>query len=193
MNVLVIDCYDSFTYNLVQLVGALGADPVVLKSDADPKILEEISPDRIILSPGPGHPKGSGLCLLALRTISRTIPTLGVCLGHQAICHSAGASVVQGYHLMHGKTSLVSHDGKGVYRGIENPFVATRYHSLIVDPESLPGSLEVTARSLDDGYIMGVRHREYPVEGVQFHPESILCHNGPGIIRNFLYGNGVET
>jgi anthranilate synthase component II len=187
MKVLVIDCYDSFTYNLVQLVGTLGADPVVVKSDAGPQILKKINPDRIILSPGPGHPKGSGLCLLALTTLSKTVPTLGVCLGHQAICHSAGASVIQGYHLMHGKTSLVHHDGKGIYRGIENPFIATRYHSLIVDPESLPPSLEVTARSADDGYVMGVRHRDFPLEGVQFHPESILCHKGPEIIRNFLY------
>jgi anthranilate synthase/aminodeoxychorismate synthase-like glutamine amidotransferase len=193
MNVLVIDCHDSFTYNLVQLVGALGANPVVVKSDADPIILKKIKPDRVILSPGPGHPKGSGLCLHALRTLSRTIPTLGVCLGHQAICHSAGASVIQGYHLMHGKTSQVNHDGKGIYRGIENPFIATRYHSLIVDPESLPASLEVTARSLDDGYVMGVRHREYPIEGVQFHPESILSINGPDINRNFLNGNEVES
>jgi anthranilate synthase component II len=193
MKVLVIDCYDSFTYNLVQLIGAFGAEPVVVKSDADPEILENLGPDRVILSPGPGHPKESGLCLEVLRTISRTVPTLGVCLGHQAICHSVGASVIKGYHLMHGKTSLVKHDGKGVYKGLENPFVATRYHSLIVDPESLPGSLEVTARSLDDGYVMGVRHRDYPVEGVQFHPESILCQNGPAIIRNFLYGNGVKA
>jgi anthranilate synthase component 2 len=193
MKVLVIDCYDSFTYNLVQLIGTLEAEPVVVKSDSDPGLLEKIRPDRVILSPGPGHPRDSGLCLYALRTISKTVPTLGVCLGHQAICHSAGASVVKGYHLMHGKTSLVSHDGKGVYSGIENPFVATRYHSLIVDPESLPASLEITARSLDDGYIMGVRHRDYPVEGVQFHPESILCQNGPAIIRNFLYRNGVKA
>jgi len=193
MKVLVIDCYDSFTYNLVQIIGTLGAEPVVVKSDSSPETLEKIRPDRVILSPGPGHPVESGLCLQALRTISRTVPTLGVCLGHQAICHSAGASVIKGYHLMHGKTSLVSHDGKGVYKGLENPFIATRYHSLIVDPESIPASLEITARSLDDGYIMGVRHREYPVEGVQFHPESILCKNGPEIISNFLFGNGVEV
>lgn len=193
MNVLVIDCYDSFTYNLVQLIGALGANPVVVKSDASPEKLGKIYPDRVILSPGPGHPKGSGLCLQALRTISRSVPTLGVCLGHQAICHSEGASVVQGYHLMHGKTSHIIHDGKGVYKGIKNPFVATRYHSLIADPETLPGSLEITARSLDDGYIMGVRHRDYPVEGVQFHPESILCDSGSSIIRNFLYGDRVEV
>jgi anthranilate synthase/aminodeoxychorismate synthase-like glutamine amidotransferase len=187
MKVLVIDCYDSFTYNLVQLVGTLGGDPVVMKSDAEPELLKKIDPDRIILSPGPGHPKGSGLSLLVLSTLSKTVPTLGVCLGHQAICHSAGASVIQGYHLMHGKTSLIRHDGNGIYRGIENPFVATRYHSLVVDPGSLPPLLEVTARSVDDGYVMGVRHRDYPIEGVQFHPESILCNNGPGIIRNFLY------
>lgn len=193
MKVLVIDCYDSFTYNLVQIIGASGADPVVVKCDADPRLLNETNPDRVILSPGPGHPKDSRLCLKSLETISRSTPTLGVCLGHQAICHSAGASVVPGYHLMHGKTSLVSHDGKGIFRGIKNPFVATRYHSLVVDPESLPDSLEVTARSLDDDYIMGVRHRDYPLMGVQFHPESILCDNGPRIIHNFLYGSGELT
>lgn len=193
MNVLVIDCYDSFTYNLVQMIGALGGEPVVVKSDADPALLRTIDPDRVVLSPGPGHPKDSGLCLESLGTISRSVPTLGVCLGHQAICHSAGAAVVQGYHLMHGKTSLVRHDGRGIYRGLKNPFAATRYHSLVADPGTIPDSLEVTARSLDDGYIMGVRHRDYPIEGVQFHPESILCNEGMGIIRNFLSGKGVEA
>jgi anthranilate synthase component 2 len=192
MKVLVIDCYDSFTYNLCQIVGTLGGDPVVVKSDQSSEIFKEIDPDRVILSPGPGHPRESGLCLEALRTISREVPTLGVCLGHQAICLVSGAAVVRGDHLMHGKTSLVRHDGKGVYEGLKNPFPATRYHSLITDPESLPESLEITATSLDDGYIMGVRHRDYPVEGVQFHPESILCEEGPGLIRNFLR-KGVTT
>jgi anthranilate synthase component II len=186
MKVLVIDCYDSFTYNLCQLVGASGAHPVVVKSDAPSQLLDEIEPDRVILSPGPGHPKDSGLCLQALRTLCREVPTLGVCLGHQAICHESGGEIIRGDHLMHGKTSPIRHDGKEVYQGLKNPFPATRYHSLIADPASLPESLEITATSLDDGYIMGVRHRDYPIEGIQFHPESILCSEGPRLIRNFL-------
>jgi anthranilate synthase component II len=186
MKVLVIDCYDSFTYNLCQIVGTSGACPVVVKSDASPRLLDEIEPDRVILSPGPGHPEGSGLCLLALRTISREIPTLGVCLGHQAICHASGGKLIRGDHIMHGKTSFIRHDGIGIYRGLNNPFIATRYHSLVADPVSLPDSLKITATSQDDGYIMGVRHRDYPIEGIQFHPESILSPEGPGLIRNFL-------
>jgi anthranilate synthase component II len=186
MKVLVIDCYDSFTYNLCQIVGAQECTPVVVKSDEDPKVLEDIEPDRIILSPGPGRPENSGLSLHTINTLSREIPTLGVCLGHQAICFMAGGNVVRGTHLMHGKTSPVSHCGTGLYRGLDNPFHATRYHSLIADRNSLPESLEITATSLDDNYIMGVRHREYPMEGIQFHPESILCTEGPKLIRNFL-------
>jgi anthranilate synthase component II len=188
MKVLVIDCYDSFTFNLCQMIGTLGAEPIVLKSDADPRLMEEAEPDRVLLSPGPGHPKDSGLPILALKTISHDIPTLGVCLGHQAVCLTMGGSVVRGDHLMHGKTSLVKHDGKGIFRGLKNPFRATRYHSLIADPATIPESLEVTATSMDDGYIMGVRHRDYPIEGVQFHPESILCDEGHRLIRNFLCG-----
>jgi anthranilate synthase component 2 len=188
MKVLVIDCYDSFTYNLCQIVGALGSTPVVIKSDEDPGVLERVSPDRIILSPGPGHPSESGLSLHVIRTLSREIPTLGVCLGHQAICFTEGGNVIRGTHLMHGKTSMVSHCGTGLYQGLKNPFPATRYHSLIADRDALPDTLEVTATSLDDDYIMGVRHRDYPIEGIQFHPESILCTEGPKLIRNFLNG-----
>jgi anthranilate synthase component II len=186
MKVLVIDCYDSFTYNLCQIVGASGSTPVVVKSDADPGVLTGMCPDRIILSPGPGHPQDSGLSLHVIRTLSREIPTLGVCLGHQAICFTEGGNVVRGTHLMHGKTSMVSHCGTGLYTGLENPFPATRYHSLVADRDSLPETLEVTATSLDDDYVMGVRHRDYPIEGIQFHPESILCTEGPKLIRNFL-------
>jgi len=190
MNVLVIDCYDSFTYNLCQVIGSQGSTPVVVKSDADPETLDEIEPDRIILSPGPGHPADSGLALHAINTLSREIPTLGVCLGHQAICFMSGGHIIRGTHLMHGKTSPVSHSGTGLYSGLKNPFPATRYHSLIAERETLPETLEVTATSLDDGYIMGIRHREYPIEGIQFHPESILCREGPKLLRNFLL-NGV--
>jgi len=186
MKVLVIDCYDSFTHNLVQAVGNAGADPVVVKSDTHPRMIQGCDPDRILLSPGPGHPENSGLCLEVLRTLSHAVPTLGVCLGHQAICVASGGRVRRGDHLVHGKTSLVSHDGRGIYKGLDNPFLATRYHSLIVDPGSLPASLRVSALSLDDGYVMGIRHVEYPIEGVQFHPESILCEQGIRLIENFL-------
>lgn len=157
-------------------------------NDAPPETLERLTWDRIILSPGPGRPEDSGLCLTALSTLSRTIPTLGVCLGHQAICTAFGGRVVRGERPVHGKTSPITHDGKGIFTGIGNPFTATRYHSLVADRSSLPPDLMVTAESLDDGCVMGVRHRRYPVEGVQFHPESILSGEGPGIIANFLSG-----
>jgi anthranilate synthase component 2 len=188
MRVLVIDCYDSFTYNLTQLVGSLGGIPEVIMNDAPPDALERHVFDRIILSPGPGRPEESGLCLTALATLSREVPTLGVCLGHQAICTAFGGKVVRGEKPVHGKTSPVSHDGKGIFDRIRNPFTATRYHSLVADRESLPPDLEVTARSLDDGCIMGVRHRRYPIDGVQFHPESILTGEGREIVANFLSG-----
>ena len=190
MRVLVIDCYDSFTYNLTQLVGSLGAVPEVVMNDAPAGALERHAFDRIILSPGPGRPEESGLCLTALTTLSREVPTLGVCLGHQAICTSFGGKVVRGNRPVHGKTSSISHDGRGIFDRIRNPFAATRYHSLVADQGSLPPDLEVTARSLDDGCIMGVRHRNYPIEGVQFHPESILTGEGREILANFLSGRG---
>jgi anthranilate synthase component 2 len=188
MRVLVIDCYDSFTYNLTQLVGSLGAVPEVVMNDVPPESLERYHFDRIILSPGPGRPEESGLCLAALATIAREVPTLGVCLGHQAICTAFGGKVVRGERPVHGKTSTISHDGKGVFLGVGNPFTATRYHSLVADRASLPPELKVTAESLDDGCVMGVRHRRYPIEGVQFHPESILTGEGRQVIANFLSG-----
>jgi anthranilate synthase/aminodeoxychorismate synthase-like glutamine amidotransferase len=190
MRVLLIDCYDSFTYNLTQLVGALGAVPEVIMNDSPKEALERHPWDRIILSPGPGRPEESGLCLTALATISRSVPTLGVCLGHQAICTAFGGRVVRGERPVHGKTSSIVHDGKGIFAGIRNPFTATRYHSLVADRSSIPPDLAVTAESPDDGCIMGVRHRMYPIEGVQFHPESILTGEGPKIIANFLTGRG---
>jgi anthranilate synthase/aminodeoxychorismate synthase-like glutamine amidotransferase len=190
MNVLIVDCYDSFTFNLYQQVGKLGGNPVVYPADTPLDILRESGCDRIILSPGPGTPDDSGVCREVLESMSASIPTLGVCLGHQTICEFFGADVVRASHLMHGKTSLIQHGGSGIFAGIPTPFIATRYHSLVTDRASLPDELEVTASSMDDGYVMGVRHTRYPVEGVQFHPESILSPEGDRIIRNFLYPQG---
>ncbi len=151
--------------------------------------LEKTGCDRIILSPGPGTPGESGVCPSVLETMSRTIPTLGVCLGHQAICTTFGGKVIRAGHLMHGKTSLIRHDGLGIFTGMPDPFIATRYHSLVAEKNSLPEDLQVSATSLDDQYVMGVRHTRYPIEGVQFHPESVLSPEGDRIIRNFLEGN----
>jgi anthranilate synthase/aminodeoxychorismate synthase-like glutamine amidotransferase len=157
-------------------------------NDAPPEALERHLFDRIILSPGPGRPEESGLCLTALATLSREVPTLGVCLGHQAVCTAFGGKVIRGERPVHGKTSVISHDGKGIFAGIRSPFTATRYHSLVADRASLPVELEVTAESQEDGCIMGVRHRMYPIEGVQFHPESILSVEGRQMMANFLSG-----
>ncbi|KUG21021.1 MAG: aminodeoxychorismate/anthranilate synthase component II [Methanomicrobiaceae archaeon] len=190
MRVLVIDSYDSFTFNLCQQIGMLGAEPIVVKSDTPYDRVSGIACDRIVLSPGPGNPRDSSLYLSVLAGMSRRIPTLGVCLGHQAIGLAFGAAVRRADRVMHGRTSQIRHDGRTVYAGITNPLTATRYHSLIIDHETVPEALEVTARTLDDGCVMGVRHAEYPIEGVQFHPESILTAEGGAIMRNFLYGNG---
>jgi anthranilate synthase component 2 len=188
MKVLIIDCYDSFTYNLVQQVGALGGEPVVVTSDTPFGKVQNVACDRIILSPGPGRPEDAGVCLDVLSTMSMKIPTLGVCLGHQAICIAYGGDVVRAGHLVHGKVSPIEHDARGIFSGMPNPFTATRYHSLVADPDTLPASLAVSARSCDDGYVMGVRHRTYPVHGIQFHPESILSPEGDRVIQNFLQG-----
>ena len=190
MKVLILDNYDSFVYNLVQYAGEM-ADEVVVKRNDEvnlPAVLK-LSPDKIIISPGPGtpaDPRYFGICTELLRKISPETPTLGVCLGHQGIVHSFGGKIVRAKRLRHGKTSPIRHDGKGIFRGVENPFEATRYHSLVADRRTLPGSLEVSARSDDDGEIMGVRHRAFPIEGVQFHPESILTVQGHRIVENFL-------
>ncbi len=191
--VLIVDCYDSFTFNLYQQVGKLGARPVVFTCDTPLSKLEKTCCDRIILSPGPGTPEDSGVCLEVLNTMSKTVPTLGVCLGHQAICTAFGGRVVRSGHLMHGMTSEIKNDSKGVYAGLPTPFTATRYHSLVAQKETLPPELEVVAESLDDGFVMGVRHTKFPIEGVQFHPESILSHNGDALMRNFLFGQRKET
>ena len=193
MNVLIIDNHDSFVYNLSQYVGTLGAKPFVYRSDAiTVKKAREILPDRIIISPGPGHPRQRryfGVSTELLKTLGVAIPTLGVCLGHQGIAYAFGAKLEPAEMLVHGKTSRIVHDGKSVFNGIENPLVAARYHSLTVDRSSVPPSLKVTALSLEDGEVMGVRHTEYPIEGVQFHPESIMTIQGYRMIKNFLdYG-----
>jgi anthranilate synthase/aminodeoxychorismate synthase-like glutamine amidotransferase len=185
---LVLDNYDSFTYNLVQYLGELGEKPVVRRND-------EITVDdigtmgvtRMVISPGPCTPGEAGITVSAIRRWGRTIPTLGVCLGHQAIGEAYGGKVVRARTLMHGKTSRITHDGKGLFRNVPNPLEVMRYHSLVVETDSLPAELEVLARSRDDSSeIHAIRHREYPVWGVQFHPESILTQNGKDILRNFL-------
>jgi anthranilate synthase/aminodeoxychorismate synthase-like glutamine amidotransferase len=187
--ILVIDNYDSFTYNLVQYLGELGADVNVVRNDT--VSLEEIAasrPERIVISPGPGRPEHAGVTMSVIRRFGQTTPILGVCLGHQAIGAVFGGSVVRAAAPMHGKTSTIDHDGRGVFTGVAGPFVASRYHSLIVSDQGLPADLEVSARTQEDGAIMGLRHRVWPVHGVQFHPESILTGEGRRILRNFLDG-----
>ncbi len=161
-----------------------------MKSDTPFARIRSLRFDRVVLSPGPGHPGECALYREVIETVSRTVPTLGVCLGHQAIGLAFGADVVRAERLMHGKRSVIHHDGAGIYEGVPDPIIATRYHSLLIDPETVPDCLEVTARSDDDGAIMGVRHREFPIEGVQFHPESILTPDGDRLIANFLSGRG---
>jgi anthranilate synthase component 2 len=184
--VLVLDNYDSFVYNLVQELGELGASPVVYRNDAiDVAGIRAQNPDAVLISPGPGRPEDGGVSLSAILELAGEIPILGVCLGHQCIGQAFGGAVVAAPHLMHGKTSEIHHDGEGIFAGLPNPFVATRYHSLVVSPDSVPNELMVTATS-KDGAIMGLRHRELPIEGVQFHPESVLTVSGPALLANFL-------
>jgi anthranilate synthase component II len=185
MRVLVIDNYDSFTYNLVQYLGELGAEVLVRRNDeVTPEEVLELHPDRIVVSPGPCTPKEAGVSVEVIEKVSGQIPILGVCLGHQAIGQAFGAEIVRG-EPVHGKTAKILHDGEGVYRGVKQGFEATRYHSLVIEPESLPEDLQITSRT-EDGTIMGVRHRDFPVEGVQFHPESVLTRSGHELLKNFL-------
>jgi anthranilate synthase component II len=185
--VLVIDNYDSFVYNLVQYLGELEAEPVVHRHDAlGIDELLALEPDAVLVSPGPGRPEDAGVSNSAIREFgSRGVPVLGVCLGHQCIGQLFGGKVVRAPRVMHGKTSEISHDGEGLFGGLPTPFTATRYHSLIVERDSVPDVLTVTAES-EDGLVMGLRHRELPIVGVQFHPESILTHSGHDLLRNFL-------
>jgi len=186
VRVLVIDNYDSFVYNLVQELGELGADPVVFRNDEiDVAGVRAQDPGAILVSPGPGRPEGAGVSMEVVAQLAGEVPILGVCLGHQAIGEVFGGRVVAAPTLMHGKTSPIHHDGKGVFAGLADPFTATRYHSLVVDPASIPDELEVTATTAD-GVVMGLRHRRLAVEGVQFHPESILTPSGPSLLANFL-------
>ena len=188
--VLVIDNYDSFVYNLVQELGELGADPVVYRNDAiDVAGIRAEAPDAVLISPGPGRPEDAGISLTVIHELAGVYPILGVCLGHQAIGQAFGGDVVSAPTLMHGKTSAVHHGGEGVFAGLPDPFVATRYHSLVVEPTTLPDVLEVTARTVD-GVIMGIRHRTLADEGVQFHPESLLTLEGPSLLANFLASAG---
>jgi anthranilate synthase component II len=190
VKVLVIDNYDSFVYNLVQYVGELGVEVVVFRNDQITlEQVQTLNPARIIISPSPGNPEDEnyfGVCRSILLQVSPQVPTLGVCLGHQGIVSAFGGRVVAAKRIMHGKTSTIKHDGQGIFRGVENPFTATRYHSLTGDKTTLPACLAISAIALDDGEVMGVRHRQFPIDGVQFHPESILCEDGKLIIRNFL-------
>jgi len=188
MTVLVIDNYDSFTYNLVQYLGDLGTDLEVYRNDQMTMgEIEAMAPAGIVLSPGPKTPTEAGITMETIRTFSAKIPILGVCLGHQAMGEVFGGKVVRASQIMHGKTSKVLHDGRGVFQGLENPFDATRYHSLIVERASIPDCLEISATS-GDGIVMGIRHKQYPCEGVQFHPESILTGQGKKLLENFLSG-----
>jgi anthranilate synthase/aminodeoxychorismate synthase-like glutamine amidotransferase len=189
MRVLLLDNYDSFVYNLYQAIGELGAEPLVRRNDAVAvSEIRSLAPDAILLSPGPGHPangKDFGVCGDVIRELSPTTPTLGVCLGHQGIATVHGARVGHAGRVLHGKASLVRHDGRTIFEGLPNPMVAGRYHSLAIDAPSLPPEIEVSATS-EDGEIMGIRHRRDPIEGVQFHPESILTPDGRALLRNFL-------
>lgn len=190
MAVLLIDNYDSFTHNLYQLVGGLGADVVVVRNDA--LTVDEViamGPSHIVISPGPGHPanpRDFGVCGEVIERCAPATPTLGVCLGHQGLSHRLGASVVRAPNIVHGKTSAIEHDGRGVFEGIPSPATVMRYHSLAVDESTLPPDLQVSARTLDDGVVMAVRHTAWPLVGVQFHPESIGTPDGAAMMRNFL-------
>ncbi|QMV42274.1 aminodeoxychorismate/anthranilate synthase component II [Cohnella cholangitidis] len=184
--ILVIDNYDSFTYNLVQYLGELGEEIVVHRNDEiDLDGIAKLAPDHILISPGPCTPNEAGISLALLERFKGEIPIFGVCLGHQAIGQAFGGDVIRADQLMHGKTSEIKHDGRTVFEGLPSPFTATRYHSLIVKRDTLPDCLEISAET-EDGLIMGLRHKEYAVEGVQFHPESIMTDNGLKILRNFL-------
>ncbi len=190
MKILVIDNYDSFVYNIAQILGELGAEPVVVRND---KItleqVKEMNPDGIVISPGPGHPadrKYFGVCTDVIRELGPKTPILGVCLGHQGIVHAFGGKVINAKKVRHGKTSPIQYTRNRLFENVANPFKATRYHSLVAEQDSIPDCLEVTAKALDDGEIMGIKHKEYPIEGVQFHPESVLTGEGRKMLQNFI-------
>lgn len=184
--IVIIDNYDSFTYNIVQTIGGMGAEVRVFRNDTvDISFIGGLKPDRLLISPGPCTPTKAGISIKAIRYFAGKIPILGVCLGHQSIGEAFGGDTIRASRLMHGKTSPISHDGKGVFTNLPNPFEAMRYHSLVVSAATLPECLEITAKS-DQGELMGLRHRELPIEGVQFHPESIMTPDGVQLLKNFL-------
>lgn len=186
MKILVIDNYDSFTYNLVQLIGSMGCELIIRRNDEiTEQEIKDIAPDRILISPGPGKPEEAKMSLTAIKEFGKTIPVLGVCLGHQAIGIVYGSIVVKAPYLMHGKVSKINNDGKTIFKNLGNQFDATRYHSLVIEKETLSDELTITATT-DDGIIMGVRHKKYPVEGIQFHPESFLTTSGEQLIKNWI-------
>lgn len=186
--ILMLDNYDSFTYNLVQYLGELHADMKVFRNDVlTVEQVENMKPEKIVISPGPGRPEDAGISVEIIQKLAGKIPILGVCLGHQAIGYAYGGKIIHARTLMHGKTSRITHDNREIFKGIENPFEATRYHSLVIDQATLPRELEITATTTDDKEIMGVRHKTFPLWGVQFHPESILTKEGMNILRNFLH------
>ena len=185
--IVIIDNYDSFTYNIVQTIGGMGADVKVFRNDTvDVSFIEGLKPDRLLISPGPCTPSKAGIAIEAVRYFAGKIPILGVCLGHQSVGEAFGGEIIRATRLMHGKTSPISHDGKGVFTNLPNPFEAMRYHSLVVSEATLPECLEITAKT-DQGELMGLRHKELPIEGVQFHPESIMTPDGVQLLKNFLH------
>ncbi len=188
MKVAIIDCYDSFTYNLFQLVGRLGADPVPVLSDEPIGRVRALSPDRIILSPGPGTPDDSGICPEVIREYAGRVPILGVCLGHQTIIQTYGGTIRRMGRPVHGKTSSIIHTGEGIFAGIPSPFTATRYHSLSAEEHAIPEEFRTLAYAADDRCVMAVCHQGLPLYGIQFHPESIMTREGAGIMKNFLFG-----
>lgn len=193
LRLLLIDNFDSFTYNLVQAFLVLGAEVFVRRNDAiDTREARVLKPTHLVISPGPGRPADAGVSLAMIGALAEQIPVLGVCLGHQCIVEQFGGQIITAGSLMHGKTSWVNHDGRTIYTGLPNPFEAGRYHSLAADRNQIPDELEISARTAD-GEIMGVRHRDLPVQGVQFHPESILTPQGPAVLENFLYPDRNET
>ena len=191
--VLVIDNHDSFVYNLVQYLAELGAEPLVYMNDAiSVDQANALGPDGVLISPGPGRPADAGVSNELVTALGTTLPVLGVCLGHQCIAEVFGGEIVRAPEIMHGRTSMIHHDGQGVLRGLASPFEATRYHSLVVAPDSVPDELEVTART-EEGVVMGLRHRDLPIEGVQFHPESVLTTGGHHLLANWLTAAGWQT